>query len=137
MEPRLIFAAVLLILLSAGCVGFRGIHGDGGSLLVSRIWVEPPRPVAGSEAFLFIEHKDTFVRPADGPGNWPGPPGVTTSAGTLSEVTGHEFLDLRMNHAGVDWIYNWQTPPTPQIVVIKAWYPDGGKSIKVEVVPES
>lgn len=135
MKLRLTFAAGLVILLSAGCVGFRGIHGDGGSLVVSRLWVEPARPIAGSETFVFIEHEDTFVRPADGPGDRPGPPEVTTSAGTLSEVTGQEFFNLRMNHAGVDWVYSWQTPSTPQIVVIKAWYPDGGKSKKVEVLP--
>ena len=137
MKLRLVLSAVLLILLGIACAGCGAKGWDESSLSVSRIYVQPRTPTAGSAAIVFVVYES--VSPYDTVDSWqeygPDPPEVTTSAGSLSEVTGLQLYNLRMNHGGVHWFYNWQTPSTPQIVVIKAWYPDGGKSKKVEVLP--
>lgn len=90
--------------------------------------------MAGSEALVFVEYRDTHIYVDRAAARWPSAPEVSTSAGALADISGEEFYSLRTKHPSAGWIYRWQTPDTPQIVVVQASLRDGGKSIKVEVV---
>ncbi|MBN2083227.1 hypothetical protein JW859_13595 [bacterium] len=125
-----LLTAVLLPLVAA-CVG--GLHGDNGSLHVSRVWVEPASPAAGVEAIVYVEYVDTWIRSDDIPDDRPDPPDVSVSAGIIAPVTGERLLVLRSNLRNSGHVFSWQTPMSPQTVTIHASYPDGGKTIKVDV----
>jgi len=121
----------VLLPLASSCLG--GLHGDSGSLYVSDVWVQPASPAAGAEAILYVEYVDTWTRSDDIPDDRPDPPDVSASAGIIAPVTGERLLVLRSNLRNSGYVFSWQTPMSPQTVTIHASYPDGGKTIKVDV----